>query len=121
MKQFGKIFKFELKYYLKNKIFVGITLFLVILIGLVMFFPRVMEALGNEQKLLTYERYAQQKELVKLEQAQVQKLQVLEMRLPRKISYEQIMNELYVLADENAIKLLSLKQLSKAKGKERGI
>ena len=49
MKQFGKIFKFELKYYLKNKIFVGITLFLVILIGFVMFFPRVMEALGNEQ------------------------------------------------------------------------
>ena len=45
MKQFGKIFKFELKYYLKNKIFVGITLFLVILIGLVMFFPRVMTAL----------------------------------------------------------------------------
>ena len=49
MKQFGKIFKFELKYYLKNKIFVGITLFLVILIGLVMFFPRVMTALGKEQ------------------------------------------------------------------------
>ncbi len=49
MKQFGKIFKFELKYYLKNKIFVGITLFLVILIGFVMFFPRVMEALGNKQ------------------------------------------------------------------------
>ena len=49
MKQFGKIFKFELKYYLKNKIFVGITLFLVILIGLVMFFPRIMTALGKEQ------------------------------------------------------------------------
>ena len=49
MKQFGKIFKFELKYYLKNKIFVGITLFLVILIGFVMFFPRVMEAVGKEQ------------------------------------------------------------------------
>jgi ABC-2 type transport system permease protein len=49
MKQFGKIFKFELKYYLKNKIFVGITLFLVILIGIVMFFPRVMEAVGKEQ------------------------------------------------------------------------
>ena len=28
MAQFGTIFKFELKYYLKNKIFVGITLFL---------------------------------------------------------------------------------------------
>ncbi len=41
MKQFGKIFKFELKYYFKNKVFVGITLFLVIAIAAVMFFPRV--------------------------------------------------------------------------------
>ena len=29
------------------------------------------------------------------------------------------MNELYVLADDHTIKLLSLKQLSKAKGKEQ--
>ena len=41
MKQFGKILKFELKYYLKNKVFVGITIFLVILIAAVMFFPRI--------------------------------------------------------------------------------
>jgi len=40
MKQFGTILKFELKYYFKNKIFVGITAFLVILIAVVMFFPR---------------------------------------------------------------------------------
>jgi len=43
MRQFGKIFKFELKYYLKNKIFVGITVFLVLLIAGVMFFPRIQE------------------------------------------------------------------------------
>lgn len=39
MKQFGKILKFELKYYFKNKIFVGVTIFLVLAIAAVMFFP----------------------------------------------------------------------------------
>lgn len=42
MKQFGKILKFELKSYFKNKSFVGITIFLVLLIAAVMFFPRVI-------------------------------------------------------------------------------
>lgn len=41
MKQFNKILKFELKYYLKNKVFIGVTAFLMILIAVVMFFPRV--------------------------------------------------------------------------------
>lgn len=41
MKQFGKILKFELKYYLKNKVFVGVTIFLVLLIAVVMCFPRI--------------------------------------------------------------------------------
>ena len=41
MKQFGKILKFELQNYAKNKAFVGITLFLVAAIALVMFFPRI--------------------------------------------------------------------------------
>ncbi|HHU84660.1 MAG TPA: ABC transporter permease [Clostridiales bacterium] len=40
MKQFGKILKFELKYYFKNKVFVGVTVFLVLVIAIVMFFPR---------------------------------------------------------------------------------
>lgn len=44
MKQFGKIFKFELKYYLKNKIFVGVTIFLVLAIAVVMCFPRISAA-----------------------------------------------------------------------------
>lgn len=44
MKQFGKILKFELKYYFKNKVFVGITIFLVLLIAAVMFFPRIIDS-----------------------------------------------------------------------------
>ena len=42
MKQFGKVLKFELLGYLKNKIFVGITIFLVLAITLVMFLPNIM-------------------------------------------------------------------------------
>ena len=42
MEQFGKILKFELKGYLKNKIFVGITVFLVIAIAVVMFLPNIV-------------------------------------------------------------------------------
>ena len=41
MKQFGKILKFELKNYAKNKAFVGITIFLMVVIAAVMFFPRI--------------------------------------------------------------------------------
>ncbi len=42
MKQFGKILKFELKGYLKNKVFVGITVFLVLAIAVAMFIPNIM-------------------------------------------------------------------------------
>ena len=48
MKQFGKILKFELKSYLNNKTFVGVTLFLVALIAVVMFFPRIAAAIRTE-------------------------------------------------------------------------
>lgn len=41
MRQFGKILSFELKNYLKNKAFVGVTAFLVVAIVLVMFIPRI--------------------------------------------------------------------------------
>lgn len=41
MKQFGKILNFELKYYFKNKVFVGVTIFLVLAIAVVMCFPRI--------------------------------------------------------------------------------
>ena len=41
MKQFGTILKFELRYYFKNKVFVGVTTLLIVLIAAVMFFPRI--------------------------------------------------------------------------------
>lgn len=50
MKQFGKILKFELKGYLRNKIFVGITLFLVIAITVVMFLPNLIAAFSAEDE-----------------------------------------------------------------------
>lgn len=49
MRQFGKIFKFEFKYYLKNKVFVGVTVFLVLLIAGIMFFPRVMNMFESDE------------------------------------------------------------------------
>ena len=42
MKQFRTILNFELKSYFKNKVFVGITIALVVLIVAVMFFPNIM-------------------------------------------------------------------------------
>ncbi len=48
MKQFGKILKFELKGYLKNKIFVGFTIFLVVAIAVVMFIPNILSAIQSE-------------------------------------------------------------------------
>ena len=49
MKQFGKILKFELKNYITNKIFIGVTIFLVLIIAIVMFIPRVLEGVDNAQ------------------------------------------------------------------------
>ncbi len=48
MKQFGTILKFELKGYLKNKVFVGITLFLVIAIAVAMFIPNIASLFKSE-------------------------------------------------------------------------
>ena len=48
MKQFGKILKFEMKNYFTNKVFVGITLFLVVALAVVMFIPRISESFENE-------------------------------------------------------------------------
>lgn len=59
MNQFGTILSFELKGYLKNKVFCGVTIFLVAVIAIVMFFPRVWgfiksdssdEASGSSEK-----------------------------------------------------------------------
>ena len=48
MKQFGKVFKFELKGYLKNKVFVGITIFLVVAIAIVTFIPNIIALFNKE-------------------------------------------------------------------------
>ena len=48
MKQFGKILKFELKGYLKNKMFVGITIFLVVAMTAVMFLPNIISLFQSE-------------------------------------------------------------------------
>ena len=49
MNQFGKILKFELKGYLKNKIFVGFTIFLVVLIAIVMFLPNIIPLFESDE------------------------------------------------------------------------
>ena len=51
MKQFGKILKFELKGYLKNKIFVGFTIFLIALIAVVMFIPNILSAFESDDSI----------------------------------------------------------------------
>ncbi len=48
MKQFKTILKFELKNYFKNKIFVGITIFLVAAVILVMFLPRIFSLFESD-------------------------------------------------------------------------
>ena len=48
MKQFGKILKFELKGYLKNKIFVGSTILLVVVLAIVMFIPNIKAAFQTD-------------------------------------------------------------------------
>ena len=49
MKQFGKILKFELKGYLRNKVFVGITVFLVAAIAVVMFIPNIIATFESNE------------------------------------------------------------------------
>lgn len=50
MKQFGTILRFEYLGYLKNKIFVGITVFLVAVIAVVMCFPRIAQAFDRDDQ-----------------------------------------------------------------------
>lgn len=48
MKQFGTILKFELSNFLKNKAFMGTTVFLVIVLAAVMFFPKLSAMFQSE-------------------------------------------------------------------------
>ncbi|MBR4236633.1 MAG: ABC transporter permease [Clostridia bacterium] len=49
MKQFKRILVFELGNYLKNKVFVGVTVFLAVVIAAVMFFPRIKAAVSSNE------------------------------------------------------------------------
>ncbi len=72
MKQFGKILKFELNGYLKNKIFLGVTIFLVLLIAVVMFFPRIAAAIKSDDNVEITSEYPVM--LVKAENAEQSEL-----------------------------------------------
>lgn len=48
MKQFKQILKFELKNYFQNKIFTGITVFLMVAIVVAMFFPQISSRLDSD-------------------------------------------------------------------------
>lgn len=50
MKQFGKILKFELGGYFRNKAFVGITIFLAVAIAIVMFIPNISSVFKSDDK-----------------------------------------------------------------------
>lgn len=47
MRQFNTILKYELSTYFKNKVFMGITIFLIILIAAVMFFPQIKDLVSG--------------------------------------------------------------------------
>ncbi len=71
MNQFRKILKFELKGYLKNKLFVGFTIFLVLLIAIVMFLPNIISAFQSEEDTTPTDRptmliYAEEESLASL-------------------------------------------------------
>ena len=72
MKQFGKILRFELMEYFKNKMFVGITLFLVAAIAVTMFLPNIIavfksdDASVDESEKPVMLIYAEDKELSSL-------------------------------------------------------
>lgn len=56
MKQFNKILKFEFSGYLKNKAFVGITVFLVVAIAVTMFIPNIVALFKSDDSTTPEER-----------------------------------------------------------------
>lgn len=63
MKQFFTVFRFEFKNYAKNKVFIAITLLAILLLGGVLFFPRVKEAFSSGTQA---EEPGQEREIVAL-------------------------------------------------------
>ena len=66
MKQFLTVFRFEFKNYAKNKVFIAITLLAILLLGGVLFFPRLKEAFSSDTQV---EEPGQAKEIVALADA----------------------------------------------------
>ena len=63
MKQFFTVFRFEFKNFAKNKVFIAITLLAILLLGGVLFFPRVKEAFSSGTQT---EEPGQEQEIVAL-------------------------------------------------------
>ena len=63
MKQFFTVFRFEFKNYAKNKVFIAITLLAILMLGGVLFFPRVKEAFSSGTQT---EEPGQEREIVAL-------------------------------------------------------
>ena len=61
MKQFLTVFRFEFKNYAKNKVFIAITLLAILLLGGVLFFPRLKEAFSSDTQV---EEPGQAKEII---------------------------------------------------------
>ena len=50
MKQFKTVFGFEFKNYVRSKVFIGLTLFLVLVMAVIMFFPRIKNAFAGGEE-----------------------------------------------------------------------
>ena len=50
MKQFKTVFGFEFKNYVRSKVFIGLTLFLVLVMAVIMFFPRIKNAVAGGEE-----------------------------------------------------------------------
>ena len=73
MRQFGIIFKHELKGYLSNKVFMGVTIFLVIAISLVTFVPTIIASVPDDDveieksnaSVIFHDEYSEINEMIK--------------------------------------------------------
>ena len=70
MKRFFRILRFELKNYLTNKVFVGVTVFLMVALMAVMFFPRLSESFSKPEDTKTSYEERPRMSLAGLEEAE---------------------------------------------------
>ncbi len=122
-----KKFSISERFNAEQKSLLSFGVALVILLAVVVFgvTPLLEEAIlaekkGNAlaEKLLSYERYFQIKNVQLLEQQQKEKLAYLQERLPENLKQEDLMEEIYLEGKQLQIKIMNLKQLSVSKSKE---